>query len=365
VDNLTFWFEKDIFNLLPDVKDEPEFIFQLPGNTIIEKGDLESLVEFEDRVKKIKASVEKSLKRNLEEHKEEVAKRNRLIEQYNQAVADLENLTTTHDIGQAVMDFSKRALVFAFYMVYGPPQIQSTVYDADKKLLHVDLAPPFSGNYVVPQGPRQALKISQNPEKLNMAFRVSMEKGTLIPVSAFVQFGKSKHDAEIFKGDFSPNPIQVRIAIKLHGPASASIGTLYKEPIPEVDIRYSIADLVEADRRLNRHHNALEAVPLWFVERNIPSLESEAIGYGEGETMDEAERKARENAALRFGSRISGYSKYSRQYRSGYLESTAVEMDRYLSEEVNLSIGAWEIVESELSFAMYYVAVKGTIHPID
>jgi hypothetical protein len=363
VDNLTFWFEQDIFSILPDVEGKPRFSFQIPGNTIIEKDDFESLAEFEDRVKKTKASLENNLRRSLEKYKEDVAKRNRQIEQYNQAVADLENLSAKHDIGQAVKDFRKRALVFAFYMVYGPPKIDSTGYDADKKLLHVHLSPPFSGSYVVPQDPRQARRIAQNPEKLNMAFRVSMEKGTLRPVSAFVQFGNSKHDAGIFKGEFLPNPIQVRVAIKLHGPVDT--GTLYKEPMPEVDIRYSIADLVEADRLLNRHHNALEAAPLWFVKRDISNMANEVIGYGEGETMQEAEKKAREDAALRFGSRISGHSKYSRQHRSGYLDRTMLEMDRYLTEEVDLFIGAWEIVESELIFAKYYVAVKGTMRPID
>ena len=335
----------DVKRLIPPDVLAPE----LPPVPKLTKDEFETKAAFNKRIENAVAEREDAIRRLQQEYKRDVYNRNQYIEAVGEYLDG--KATKQNELDRELKKNQTRLARLLYAMNMGKFTASEISYDAESRLLYFTATSARYGfkqkmlakvPAPVAQSIKETGKYTLTPKLVNQDGKIKMEELILAETTSGDDFATSYTDI-----NFTPEFVSVKVATSSNKKSSAILKRYEQKPQAIEDTNTKEVWYIETVNRINAK------MPDWFA---APEQSKKNIGYGVGNTHEEAMLNARKDLAYTIKTSISASMEILKQDNT-FRSYQDVTQHASAATDVELKAGDYSVYKQAESDGKYYVAL--------
>lgn len=338
----------DVKRLIPPDVLVPE----LPPIPELKKDEFETKAAFNKRVESAVTEREDAIRRLQQEYKRDVYNRNQYIEAIGEYLDG--KATKQNELDRELKKNQTRLARLLYAMNMGKFTASEMSYDAESKSLYFTATSVRYGfkqkmlakvSAPLAKSIKETGKYTLTPKLVNQDGKIKMEELILAETTSGDDFATSYTDV-----NFKPEFVSVKVATssnKINKGSSAILKSYEQKPQAIVDTSTKEVWYIDTVNRINAK------IPDWF---STPEQSKNVIGYGDGNTHEEAMLNARKELAYMVKTHISGDMDIL-QKDNTFRSYQDVTRRARAATDIEFKAGDYSVYKQTAQDGKYYVAL--------
>jgi hypothetical protein len=335
----------DVKRLIPPDVLAPD----LPPVPKLTKDEFETKAAFNKRVENAVAEREDAIRRLQQEYKRDVYNRNQYIEAVGEYLDS--KATKQNELDRELKKNQTRLARLLYAMNMGKFTASEMSYDAESKSLYFTATSARYGfkqkmlakvSAPLAQSIKETGKYTLTPKLVNQDGKIKMEELILAETTSGDDFATSYTDI-----NFTPEFVSVKVATSSNKKSSATLKSYEQKPQAIVDASTKEVWYIDTVNRINAK------IPNWYA---TPEISKNVIGYGDGNSHEEAMDNARKELAYTVKTSISGSMDILQQDNTFRSYQDVTRRTR-AATDVILKAGDYSVYKQTELDGKYYVAL--------
>jgi hypothetical protein len=327
---------------------------KLPSVPQLTKSQFETKLEFEQRIKEEVLEREESIRQIQQKYNQDVAERNAYVAALSNAWEKTINASVTqqNELVRNVKDNQVQLARLLFAFNYGRFKATDFTYDAENQKIYLTVNSArysFKQKLVAVMQPALAKSVFSGHYVLTPNFDVQQSKIIMNGFSLVESNSGKEFQTSYTDVNFKPDLASVQIATnsKINPLESAAFHQYEQKPATLVDTGTKEVWYINTVKQMNAQ------MPDWFSNPEQGKL---AVGYGVGNSLDEAMNSARKELAYAIKTSISSSMNLLKEDNS-FRSYQEVKENTKAVTDVQFSSGDTSVLHQAMMDGRYYVAM--------